>query len=440
MNRTLKLLLLVGTALALLLPAAGAAKDARPARGRRDRAAYRPAYEDPVLKELEERAKAAGEKEDEATDAVREEQKAKRDAERKSAQELRFDMSGIVRPDGPAAFRQVFHFPPVAQFNTGTCWSFSTTSFFESEIARLTGRRIKLSEIHTVYWEYVEKMRRFVTERGDMEIAEGSESGALKRIWPRYGVVPGEVYSGLPAGETRHDHSRLVGRLQELGAFIRQNDLWDEALVDSLTRAILDRELGRPPDRFTWEGGAYTPLEFYQRVVRLNLDDYVEFMSTLAAPFYTRAEYKYPDNWWHDQSYGNVPLDEWYGALRSAVSAGYTLALGGDVSEPGMNGFESMAVIPSFDIPAEYIDQDSRELRIENRTTDDDHGVHVVGIAQAGGHDWFLVKDSNRSSRWGAWPGYYFYRDDYLHLKVLSFMVHRDAVKELLARFPGEAR
>ena len=33
-------------------------------------------------------------------------------------------------------------------------------------------------------------------------------------------------------------------------------------------------------------------------------------------------------------------------------------------------------------------------------------------------------------------PGYTFYRDDYVRLKMLTFLVHKDAVKELLARFP----
>ena len=46
-------------------------------------------------------------------------------------------------------------------------------------------------------------------------------------------------------------------------------------------------------------------------------------------------------------------------------------------------------------------------------------------------------KDSNRSSRHGKWEGYYFFRDDYVRLKMLTFTVHRDAAADILARVDG---
>ncbi len=94
------------------------------------------------------------------------------------------------------------------------------------------------------------------------------------------------------------------------------------------------------------------------------------------------------------------------------------------------------AVVPTFDIPQEYIDQDSRELRFNNHTSEDDHGIHLVGMMPSadGHHTWFLIKDSSRSARWGKHEGYYFYRDDYVRLKMLTYTVHRDAVKDLLAK------
>ncbi len=401
----------------------------------RDVAVYQPKYEDPVIKQMEEHDKQVAKEQDELTAKIRAAQDAKREAERKAAQVLRFDMSGIVKPASPAAFKQAWHFPPVAQYLTGTCWSFSTTSFYESEIYRLTGRKVKLSEIWTVYWEYVEKMRRFVRERGDSLIDEGSEANAVPRIWKQYGVVPEAAYPGVLSPDGRHDHSQLIAQLKELSTWVKTNNIWDEGRVLAMTRVILDHELGAPPQRFTYEGHEYTPKQFLADVVRLNLDDYAEFMSTLSVPFYTQGEYKVPDNWWHDASYYNVPLDEWYAALKSAVQHGYTVALGGDVSEPGYNGFENAAVVPTFDIPQAYIDQSAREFRFANHTTTDDHGIHLVGWTTLGGHDWFLIKDSARSSRWGKFDGYYFYRDDYVRLKMLTFVVHKDAVRDLLAKF-----
>ena len=401
----------------------------------RDTAVYQPKYNDPVLKEIEARDKERDAKATAETDAIRERQKQQQEADGKAETVLRFDMSRIEKPASPAAFKPAWHFPPVAQYLTGTCWSFSTTSFYESEIHRLTGREVKLSEIWTVYWEYVEKMRRFVRERGDSLVDEGSESNALPRIWKAYGIVPEQAYGGVLSPDGRHDHSRLIARLHELCDWLKANELWDEPLVVRMTRAILDEELGAPPTEVTWEGKTYSPREFLADVVRLNLDDYVELMSTSSLPFYTTGEYKVPDNWWHDANYVNVPLDEWYGSLVRALQQGYTVAIGGDVSEPGLNGFEDAAVIPSFDIPQEYINQDSREFRFYNQTSTDDHGIHAVGLTRTpDGHDWFLIKDSARSSRWGKFEGYYFFRDDFVKLKMLTYTVHRSAIPDLLAK------
>ncbi len=151
-------------------------------------------------------------------------------------------------------------------------------------------------------------------------------------------------------------------------------------------------------------------------------------------PFWTHGEYKVPDNWWHSKEYLNVPLDVWYGAIVKAIGSGESVVIGGDVSEPGYYGEEDIAVVPTFDIPGPFIDQDAREFRFYNRTSTDDHGIHLVGHTRVGSHDWFLIKDSARSSRHGKYKGYYMYRDDYVRLKMLTFTVHKQFVKDILAK------
>ena len=82
------------------------------------------------------------------------------------------DLGGLEFPNKLSLYQQEWHFPPVSQGNTNTCWSFSAISFFESEVKRMTGQEIKLSEMYIVYWEYVEKTRRFVRERGNSAFTE----------------------------------------------------------------------------------------------------------------------------------------------------------------------------------------------------------------------------------------------------------------------------
>jgi bleomycin hydrolase len=347
---------------------------------------------------------------------------------------IQLDFSGISHPASPSEFTRYWHSSPISQGLTGTCWCFSTTSFFESEIYRLTKREIKLSEIYTVYWEYVEKARRFVRERGNSAFGEGSEANAVPRIWKMYGIVPEEAYTGLKPGQKYHDHSKLIEEMRNYLNSLKASNAWNEEAALSTIKSILNHYLGEPPTKVMVEGESLTPKEYLEKVVRLNLDDYADIMSLMQKPYYQLVEYEVPDNWWHSKEYVNVPLSDFMEAIKSAIRNGYTLALGGDVSEPGYEGHAGIGVVPTFDIPSQYIDESARQFRFSNGTTGDDHGIHMVGYLEKDGKDWYLIKDSGSGSRNNRHPGYYFYREDYVKLKMLDFMVHKDAVKNLLSK------
>jgi len=358
-----------------------------------------------------------------------------REIEGEKREYLSLDFSLIDRPAGPADFQQVFHQPPLRQYRTGTCWSFATTSFLESELKRLGRGEFKLSEMYTVYWEYVEKARRFIREKGKSFLGEGSEHNAVIARMKQYGAVPASAYSGLLPGQTEHDHGPLFTEIKNYLEFCQKNGYWDEEKAIAYVKLILNRYLGEPPTLVEFEGKKMTPKEYLDNVLQLPLDDYVCFMSFKHVPFYTKGEYKVPDNWWHSEDYFNVPLDEFYQAIINALKNGYSVALGGDVSEPGINGQEGLAIVPTFDILPALIDQDSREFRFYNETSSDDHAIHAVGITQKGGNTWFLIKDSGSGAHRGPYKGYIFYRDDFVKLKVLTLMVHKDAVADLLKKF-----
>ena len=398
-------------------------------------ARYETKYRYPVLEEIRERDKQWKEEQEGETGKIRKRQKEKEEKDRLEEKSLVSSLPASERPASPDEFRQVPHFPPTAQYYTGTCWSFASTSFLESEVQRIAEKKVKLSEMATVYFEYLAKASRFIQERGDSLFEQGSESNAATRIWKQHGAWPLEAFPGFTGEDPRHDHLRMFRELEALLQAFEQKSLWDRQAALSMLEVILDRHLGRPPQSFQYEGRTYTPPEFMTGVLKINPDDYVQVMSTLSIPFYTQGEFEVPDNWWHDKSYHNVPLDEFYAGLKSAVLDGYSLSIAVDVSEPGKDAENDVLFVPDYDIPQNRIDQIAREYRLSHEVTTDDHGVHLVGHTRHAGHDWFLVKDSGRSSRRGQYKGYYFMRDDYVRLKVLAYTVHKDAIKKILSRF-----
>ena len=400
----------------------------------KNKAIYKKRRDDKVLTQIKEKREALQAKKDKVTKEIKKRQKKDKKAEKKERKVLYTDLSGVYPPESMESFKTLFHFPPVPQYSTATCWSFSATSFLESEAYRITGKKIELSRMWAPYFELIEKSRRFIRERGDSYVAGGAESNSVTRIWKSHGIVPEEVYPGVKLKGDKHDHTPLLNELKGYLNYIKKNDLWDEEENLKHIRLIIDKYMGTPPETFSYNGKTMTPVEFLEKEIAIDLDAYCSVMSTQYFPFYTRQEFKVPDNWWHSKEYINLPLDVWYEVIKKATGAGYTLVIGGDVSEPGKLGSHDIAFVPSFDIPWEYIDQDSREYRIYNKTTDDDHGIHLVGYTRFKDKDWFLVKDSGRSSRKGKSKGYYFFREDFIKLKMLTFTIHKDMLKDILPK------
>ena len=339
------------------------------------------------------------------------------------------DLGALVAPKSLDGFNAVWHNPPTSQGNTNTCWCFSTISFFESEIFRIHGKKVRLSEAYTVYGEYLERAKRFVRERGDSAVAEGSEANAVTRDWKIYGCMPWDAYSGLKPGQKFHDHAKLIAEVSSFLAHLKSANAWNEDEAVATVRAILTHHLGVPPDKFMVEGKEYTPQSFLRDYLRIDPDDYVDVLSYMQQPYGQQVEYEVPDNWWHSKDYYNVPLDTYMKILKNALNRGYSASLGGDISEPGKNAAKKVFMVPTFDIPAEYIDDSARQYRFGNGSTTDDHGIHLIGYREANGKGWFLIKDSG-SSAFNADPkGYYFLTEDYVKLKMMDFMVHKDAIK-----------
>ncbi|RUT79627.1 peptidase C1 [Ancylomarina longa] len=328
----------------------------------------------------------------------------------------------------------------ISQGNAGTCWCFSTTSYYESEVYRLHQRQVKISEMYTVYWEYVEKARRFIQERGNSLFDEGSEGNAVARIWKQYGTCPESEYSGLINGRKFYTHAKMYKEMMAYLNSVKKNNAWNEDEALATIKAIMNHYMGTPPTKFRVEGKEYNPQSYLSDYLKLNMDDYVEILSYKQEPYWKQVEYKVPDNWWHSKEYYNIPLDDFMKVVKTAVRKGYTMSIGGDVSEAGFLRTTNCAMVPTFDIPSEYINENARQMRFSNGSTTDDHGMHLIGYyVDKNGKDWYLIKDSSSGSRNidenSPEFGYYFFQEDYVKLKMMGFTIHKDAVKDLLKKF-----
>lgn len=348
---------------------------------------------------------------------------------------FKMDFSSMDLPKSANEFKTAWSDKPESQGLTNTCWSFSTTSFYESEIFRLSGQKINLSQMYIVYWEFVEKAREFVRTRGTSEFGEGSETNAPKRMMKMYGIVPYESYPGNTKDKVFYDHVKMFAEMQAYMQNVKTNNAWNEEAVISTIKSMMHHYIGEVPKSVTLNGKTMSPQEYLKNVTKLNPDDYIDFMSLMEQPYWKQTLYNAPDNWWRSTDYYNVPLDDFMGVIKGAVKAGYSIAIGGDVSESGMDSYKEVAVVPTYDIPSEYIDQYARQMRFSNKSTTDDHAIHLVGYLEKPNGMWFLIKDSGSGAFNGENKGYYFFHEDYVKLKMMTITLHKDAAKEILTKF-----
>ncbi|HRZ31965.1 MAG: aminopeptidase [Flavobacterium sp.] len=326
--------------------------------------------------------------------------------------------------------------PVISQDITGTCWSFSTTSFLEAEAIRLTGKKIDLSEMYNVRNTYPKKAENYVLRQGKAQFSEGGLAHDVINSVSQYGLVPNSVYTGLNGSNIKHNHTELQALLEGMLKVFVENPgkklspQWREAF-----QAVLDVYLGKNPSEFTFEGKSYTPMTFLS-FTKINPKSYVSITSFTKEPFYKSFILPIPDNF-SNGSFYNLPLDEFVQNIDYALDKGYTLALDCDVSEATFSGRFGVAVIPADEVdsktilteikPEKEITAEYRQQEFENLTTQDDHLMHIVGkVKDQKGNVYYKVKNS-----WGTTSGhdgFVYMSVPYLKLKAISVLVHQDAL------------
>lgn len=344
--------------------------------------------------------------------------------------------------------------PVKNQCKTGTCWAFATSSFLESELLRMGKGPHDLSEMFVVRMIYPQKIKNYVRLHGRTQFGPGSVAGDLMRVVREYGVVPDSVFTGRHVGESRLDHQEMDAVLKAaLDALINNksgklSEAWPEAM-----NGILDAYLGKVPEHFAYKGKSYTPRS-YADELGLQADDYVQLTSYTHHPFYQKFCLELPDNWYRNDDYYNLPLEEFMSVVDSALDHGYTLCWDGDVSEHSFSRDRGIAILPKKDWddrskkekadiclapePEMEVTQALRQEHFDNYSSGDDHLMHVTGVARdQNGTKYYIVKNS-----WGTFDrpndGFVYMSEAYFRSKTMSVMVHKDALPaELAAKLNG---
>ena len=354
------------------------------------------------------------------------------------------------------------------QASSGTCWCFSALSFLESEVIKAKNLKADaypdFSEMFIIRHSYHDRAIKYVRLNGYLNMAAGSGFGDVLEVIRNYGLMPQSAYSGMNYGYDLPVQGELDAVLKGYVQAVVTNPnkkltpVWSKGFD-----GILDAYLGDLPETFDENGKTYTA-ESYRDAWGINPDDYVNISSYTHHPFYTQFAIEVEDNWRAGLCY-NLPLDEFMAVIDNAVDNGYTVLWGGDVSETGFTR-DGLAILLDEDakptsgsdqerwvgpaqgnaeaapeakkeLPKELdVTQESRQVMFDEKTSTDDHGMHLYGIAKdQNGAKYYLIKNS-----WGvtgAYDGVWYMSENFVKAKTLNFVVNKKALPKDIAKKLG---
>ena len=344
------------------------------------------------------------------------------------------------------------------QNRSGTCWDYSTISFFEAEILKATGKTYDLCESFVANKTYMERATQVVRFHGDCQFSQGGSAEDVLATMKKHGIVPEGTmpFPGSLYGDSLNNFNEFFSLMEPYVAAIAKSSAkkisgqWKVGL-----QGILDAYLGKCPEEFSYEGKKYTPQTFVKSL-GINLDDYVSITSYTHHPFYSAFAVEVQDNWRFPLSY-NLPMDEMMKVIDNAIEKGYTVAWGGDVSEDGftrqglayaidtkkteslqgsdmakwlkMTAAKKKNLIDSLgcNVPEITPTQELRQERFDNWELTDDHGMLIYGVAKdQNGKEYYMVKNSWGET--GEYKGIWYMTKTFIAANTMDFLVNKNAI------------
>ena len=300
--------------------------------------------------------------------------------------------------------------PVKQQGHSSLCWIYAMLATIETEHL-VKGDSVNLSPLFLARQYLAAEAESFYFARGKGKLSQRGMSPMTLRLLGRYGAQPYDYYHA-------HQQANMNVLWRRVAQLARTAAVRREGVVAFRRQLgdLLDKELGFVPRFVHMLGAEYTNEEFGRSVCMKG--EYEALTSFSHHPYGTRFQLEVPDNVMGD-TFLNVPLDTLMAVVNRSLRNGHPVCWEGDISEDGFSFQKGLATLE------EDCDTTQRQREFETFQTTDDHCMALVGLARDNaGRRYYLAKNS-----WGTgnrFGGYMYLSEDYVRMKTICIVVHRD--------------
>ena len=310
------------------------------------------------------------------------------------------------------------------QKRSGRCWMFASLNTMRYRVMKKLGlKTFELSQVYPLFWDKYERSNWFfecviatASESLDSRevsylladpICDGGQWDMFRSLVKKYGVVPKEAMPETACSSNTGDMDKYLTRYLRAGAKRLRDVIAAGGDGDAIaaTKAelmqgvyrILVICLGEPPASFDVRirddknelkaSGTYTPREFFDEFVGMNLDDYVSVINapTQDKPYLHAFTVKFLGNVVEDGQvrYVNLPIEALKRVAVAQLRDGLPVWFGSDVDqgflrEDGVLDPAALDVDALFGLPIEAgLDKAARLEYGESVMT---HAMTVQGV------------------------------------------------------------
>lgn len=351
------------------------------------------------------------------------------------------------------------------QERSGRCWLFAGLNVLRPKvIEEYKLADFEFSQSYLFFWDKMEKANTFLehiiamSDRGlyDRElekilkrpIGDGGYWSYVVNLIDKYGVVPKDA---MPETyQTRNSWSMtgmLALQLRKNAVELRRLASQGENMTELRNRKIemletiykmLVLNMGIPPTEFIWryenstgeisDAKTYTPLEFYRRVVDVDITDYVTLMNYPGKEYNKLYRFDKAGNIWEkpDPTYANLDIKTMKKLTLKSVLDNEPVWFACDIAqdrdpERGILSTEIFDYRGLYGLDFEM----SKEDRIVHLESSGNHAMVIVGVDIVNGkpEKWW-VEDSHGMER--TYKGHYTMYDDWFDEYIYVVVIKKE--------------